>query len=52
MPDPAAVEGGDAQAGAFIDTFAAMKRRLEVMPSPPMDSLPELRKALTDISKS
>lgn len=40
MPDPAAVEGGEAaQEKAFLDTFITMKRRIQLMLSLPLASL-------------
>ena len=43
MPDPAAVEGGEAaQEKAFLDTFITMKRRIQLMLSLPLASLDRL----------
>ena len=40
VPDPAAVEGTDAQkAKAFMDTAITLKRRIELMLSLPLNSL-------------
>ena len=40
VPDPAAVEGSDAQRGkAFMDTAITLKRRIELMLSLPLNSL-------------
>ena len=40
MPDPAAVEGEkSARQKAFLDTFATMKRRIQLMLALPMASL-------------
>ena len=52
LPDPAAVEGDPAvRRRAFVDTFVAMKRRIELMLSLPIASLDRMaiRKAVTDI---
>lgn len=54
MPDPAAVEGGEAaQQKAFRDTFITMKRRIELMLSLPLASLDRmaLRKQIEDIGR-
>jgi arsenate reductase (thioredoxin) len=43
VPDPAAVEGGDAAIEkAFVDTFVTMKRRIQLMLSLPLASLDKL----------
>lgn len=40
LPDPAAVEGDDAQrAHAFLDAFLSIKRRIELMLALPIDTL-------------
>lgn len=52
LPDPAAAEGDPAvRRRAFVDTFVAMKRRIELMLSLPIASLDRMaiRKAVTDI---
>ena len=43
LPDPAAVEGSlDQQRQAFLDTFVALKRRIELMLALPLASLDKL----------
>lgn len=43
IPDPAAVEGSDAEkAAAFLDAFRMMKRRIDLMLALPLASLEEL----------
>jgi Protein-tyrosine-phosphatase len=43
IPDPAAVEGSDAEkAAAFLDAFRMLKRRIDLMLALPMASLEEL----------
>jgi len=52
LPDPAVAEGDPAvRRRAFVDTFVAMKRRIELMLSLPIASLDRMaiRKAVTDI---
>ena len=52
MPDPAAVEGGDAvREKAFRDTFITMKRRIQLMLSLPLASLDRMaiQKEIKDI---
>jgi protein-tyrosine-phosphatase len=39
VPDPAAVEGVDAQIAAFRDTFLLLQRRIELFANLPMQSL-------------
>jgi arsenate reductase len=41
LPDPAAVPGSAAQQQAFLDTFVALKRRIERMLSLPLAALDE-----------
>jgi protein-tyrosine-phosphatase len=41
IPDPAAAEGG-AQAGAFMDAYSALQRRIGLFLALPIDSLDEL----------
>jgi arsenate reductase len=55
VPDPAAVEGSDAQkARAFLDTALILKRRIELMLSLPMDSLEDmsLQREIDQIGKA
>lgn len=55
LPDPAAVEGSDAEKRvAFLDTYKALSRRIEAFVNLPMDSLDRLamRRALARIGKS
>lgn len=55
LPDPAAVEGSDAEKQvAFLDTYKALSRRIEAFVNLPMDSLDQLamRRALARIGKS
>ena len=54
MPDPAAVEGSDAQKQqAFIDTAVLLKRRIELMLALPIATLDKLslQGAVRDIGK-
>ena len=43
LPDPAAVEGEQAQWLAFRETYAALERRIRVFTSLPFDSLDRMR---------
>ena len=50
LPDPAAVEGADeAKRKAFLDTFVALRRRIELFASLPLDKLD--RRALQERAK-
>jgi arsenate reductase (thioredoxin) len=54
LPDPAAVQGSPAQQEkAFLDTFVALKRRIELMLALPLASLDSLalQRELKDIGK-
>ena len=54
LPDPAAVQGSHAQQEkAFLDTFVALKRRIELMLALPLASLDgmALQRELKDIGK-
>ncbi len=54
LPDPAAVQGGeDTQRQAFLDTFVALKRRIELMLALPLASLDSLslQRELRDIGR-
>ncbi|MBU0557730.1 MAG: arsenate reductase ArsC [Alphaproteobacteria bacterium] len=54
IPDPAAVEGSDAEkAAAFLDAFRMLKRRIDLMLALPMASLEEfaLREKLQAIGR-
>lgn len=43
IPDPAAVEGNDAEkAAAFLDAFRMLKRRIDLLLALPLDSLEEI----------
>lgn len=43
IPDPAAVEGSDAEkAAAFLDAFRMLKRRIDLLLALPLDSLEEI----------
>jgi len=43
IPDPAAVEGGDAvKAAAFLDAFRMLKRRIDLLLALPVESLEQL----------
>jgi arsenate reductase len=55
VPDPAAVEGADAQkAKAFMDTAITLKRRIELMLSLPLNTLVgmSLQRELDQIGKT
>lgn len=55
VPDPAAVEGTDAQkAKAFMDTAITLKRRIELMVSLPLNSLAgmSLQREIDQIGKA
>jgi len=55
QPDPAAVEGTEAQKRqAFVDAFTALKTRISIFVSLPMDKLDRLaiKKKLDEIGKS
>ena len=55
VPDPAAVEGTDAQkAKAFMDTAITLKRRIELMLSLPLNSLAgmSLQREIDQIGKT
>ena len=55
LPDPAAVEGTDAEvAVAFADTYAMLNRRIDIFCNLPLDSLGEmaLLKRLADIGRT
>ena len=55
VPDPAAVEGTDAQkAKAFMDTAITLKRRIELMLSLPLNTLVgmSLQRELDQIGKT
>ena len=55
VPDPAAVEGTDAQrAKAFMDTAITLKRRIELMVSQPLNSLAgmSLQREIDQIGKT
>ena len=53
LPDPAAMEGADAQIAAFRDTFLLLQRRIELFANLPMRSLDRmsLRKRVDEIGK-